>query len=172
VGWGTTDNIFILRQIIEKAYEYNINLHVLFVDFKQAFDSIQGIKICEILQQTEIPAKFVRLIEITVEQSEGRTIHEHNLSEKFSVFKQVRQGDNFSTVFLNVTLDDIIKKCMSRETVADKMTQINMCADDVVMMAKSTKPIKELLKPLKENAHEVGLSINQEKTKCLEINAN
>ena len=172
MGWGTTDNIFILRQIIEKAYEYNINLHVLFVDFKQAFDSIQGIKICEILQQTEIPAKFVRLIEITVEQSEGRTIHEHNLSEKFSVFKQVRQGDNFSTVFLNVTLDDIIKKCMSRETVADKMTQINMCADDVVMMAKSTKPIKELLKPLKEIAHEVGLSINQEKTKCLEINAN
>jgi len=61
---------------------------------------------------------------------------------------------------------------MSRGTVADKMTQINMYADDVVMMAKSTKSIKELLKPLKENAHEVGLSINQEKTKCLEIIAN
>ena len=25
VGWGTTDNIFMLRQIIDKAYEYNIN---------------------------------------------------------------------------------------------------------------------------------------------------
>jgi len=145
---------------------------VLFVDFKQTFDSIQRIKIYEILQKTEMPAKFVRLVEIKMEQSEGRTIHERNLSEKFSVFKRVRQGDTFSTVFLNVTLDVIIKKFMSRGTVADKMTQINMCAEDVVMMAKSTKSIKELLKPMKENAHEVGLSINQEKTNCLEINAN
>jgi len=60
---------------------------MLFVDFKQVFDSIQRIKIYEILQQTEMPAKFVRFIKITMEQSEGRIIHEHNLSEKFSVFK-------------------------------------------------------------------------------------
>ena len=153
-------------------YEYNINLHVLFVDFKQTFDSIQRIKICEILQQTEMPAKFVRLIKITMDQSEGKTIHEHNLPEKFSVFKRVRQGDTFSTVLLNVTLEDIIKKLMSRGTVAEKMTQINMYADDVVLMARSTKSIKELLKSLKENALEVGLSINQEKTKSLEMNAN
>lgn len=56
-GWGTTENIFILRQIIEKAYECNKNLHVLLVDFKQVFDSIIWIKIYEILQQREIPAK-------------------------------------------------------------------------------------------------------------------
>jgi len=28
-GWGTTENVFILRQIIEKAYECNVNLHVI-----------------------------------------------------------------------------------------------------------------------------------------------
>jgi len=56
-GWGTTENIFTLRQIIEKAYECNINLHVLFVDFRQIFDSIIRTKIYEILQQREMPAK-------------------------------------------------------------------------------------------------------------------
>jgi hypothetical protein len=61
-GWGTNDYIFILRQTTEKAYEYNINLHVLFVDFKQASNSIKRIKIYEMLQQTEMPAKLVRLI--------------------------------------------------------------------------------------------------------------
>jgi len=60
---------------------------------------------------------------------------------------------------------------MSRGTVANKVTQINVYADDVVMMASSIKSIKELLKSLKENSHEVVLSINQEKTKYLEINA-
>ena len=56
-GWGTTENTFILKQIIEKAYECNINLHVLFVDLKQVFDSIIRIKIYEILQQRKMPAK-------------------------------------------------------------------------------------------------------------------
>lgn len=40
----------------------NINLHMLFVDLKQAFASIKRIKIYEILQQTEMPAKLIRLI--------------------------------------------------------------------------------------------------------------
>ena len=34
---STTDNIFIMRQILEKCYEYNIEMLVLFIDFKQAF---------------------------------------------------------------------------------------------------------------------------------------
>jgi hypothetical protein len=61
-GRGTADYMFILRQIIYNANEYNIHLHVLFVDLKQAFASIKRIKIYEILQQTEMPAKLVRLI--------------------------------------------------------------------------------------------------------------
>jgi hypothetical protein len=28
-----------MQQILEKCYEYNIEMHVLFTDFKQAFDS-------------------------------------------------------------------------------------------------------------------------------------
>ena len=37
---STIDQIFIIRQTQEKAYEYNIHLHNLFQDFKQAFDSV------------------------------------------------------------------------------------------------------------------------------------
>jgi hypothetical protein len=40
-GQGTNGNIFIQRQIKEKAYEYNTDLHMLVVDFKQAFDFIK-----------------------------------------------------------------------------------------------------------------------------------
>lgn len=33
-GKSTTDHIHTLRQLIEKYYEYNKELHILFVDFK------------------------------------------------------------------------------------------------------------------------------------------
>jgi len=44
-------------------------------------------------------------------------------------------------------------------------------ADDLVIMARSKRAMEELLKALNEKANEVGLSINQEKTKYLENNA-
>jgi hypothetical protein len=63
----------------------------------QAFYSTKRIQIYKIQQQTEIPAKLVRLIK------EGRNDLEYNLSEKFSVFQGVRQSDALSTVLFNVT---------------------------------------------------------------------
>jgi hypothetical protein len=40
-----------------------------------------------------------------------------------------------------------------------------------VIIARSKKAMEELLKTLDENANELGLSINQEKTKYIETNA-
>jgi hypothetical protein len=38
---ATTDHIFTLRKIIEKCREFNIDIHMLFIDFKKAYDSIK-----------------------------------------------------------------------------------------------------------------------------------
>jgi replication fork clamp-binding protein CrfC len=37
---STTDQIFATIQTHEKTYEYNIHLHILYTDFKQAVDSV------------------------------------------------------------------------------------------------------------------------------------
>jgi hypothetical protein len=78
----TTDNKFILRKIVGKAYECNINLHVLFLDFKKAFDSTKRIKIYEILQQTEMPENYYIIMD-----DNGKIILENYLSDKLSIFK-------------------------------------------------------------------------------------
>ena len=52
---STIDNIFILRQIYEKCHEYNIELHNVFADFNQAFDSINGSTVTKVLEEMQIP---------------------------------------------------------------------------------------------------------------------
>lgn len=37
--------VHVMTKIIEKSYEYNIDLSILFTDFKQAFDRINKEKI-------------------------------------------------------------------------------------------------------------------------------
>jgi len=37
-GWLTTDNLFMLRCILETFHERNIDMRLLFIDIKQAFD--------------------------------------------------------------------------------------------------------------------------------------
>ena len=50
-----------LRNITEVAYEYNIQLDILFIDFKQAFDSIYRYKMIKILLLQVMPSKLIRL---------------------------------------------------------------------------------------------------------------
>jgi len=55
---GTINNIYTLRQIIEKAYK--IQMDILFIDFKQAFDTTYRNKMIKILQLQGIPSKLIK----------------------------------------------------------------------------------------------------------------
>jgi len=63
-GKSTTDQIFTIQQIMEKYYEYDKDLFMIFVDFKQAYVSINRQQLWTALRNFEIPEKLVRLIEI------------------------------------------------------------------------------------------------------------
>lgn len=39
-GRSTVDEIFLLRQILEKTFEFNIDTYHVFVNFKAAYDSV------------------------------------------------------------------------------------------------------------------------------------
>lgn len=51
----TIDHMCVRRQIMETFYEFNKDLHMLFFDFKQAFDHINREHFCAILMNLEFP---------------------------------------------------------------------------------------------------------------------
>jgi len=71
-NWSTIDNIFIVRQIIEKCHEVNIELHNIFIDYTHAFDSVFRAKIIECLNKYEVPSKLIKLIARTLQDTQAR----------------------------------------------------------------------------------------------------
>jgi hypothetical protein len=61
---STADQIFCIRQILEKKWEYNSTVHQLFTDFKKAYDSVRREVLYNILIEFGIPTKLVWLIKM------------------------------------------------------------------------------------------------------------
>jgi len=68
-GMSTTNHIHTIRQLMEKHYEYNKELHMLFVEFKQAYDSINCKQMWIALRKFSILDKLVRPIQMCNEQT-------------------------------------------------------------------------------------------------------
>jgi len=56
------DQIFTLRQIIERCVAGNTNILINFIDFRKAFDSVQRTMVWSILAQYGIPGKIIDVI--------------------------------------------------------------------------------------------------------------
>jgi hypothetical protein len=64
---STIDNLFIIRQIIEKCHEFNVELHNVFIDCTQAFDTVLRDKIFKCRNKYGVPSKPMKLIAKTLQ---------------------------------------------------------------------------------------------------------
>jgi hypothetical protein len=55
---SATDQIFYIRYVLEKKWEYNGTVHQLFINFKKAYDSVRGVILYNILIEFGIPRKL------------------------------------------------------------------------------------------------------------------
>ena len=62
VDFDATGQLLIIHQILEKEWEYNEAEHQLFIDFKNAHDSVRREGLYNILIESGIPMKLVRLV--------------------------------------------------------------------------------------------------------------
>jgi len=96
--------------MMEKHNEHNQDLHVLFVDFKQAFDSIDRYKLYQVMEDMKNTTARVKVTS--------------KLSNSFTFNAGVRQGDGLSTTLLILALHHGVQKIDQRGTIFTKLSQI------------------------------------------------
>jgi len=90
---STTDNIFIVRQVYKKCHEYNIDLHNIFIDFPQAFDTVNRDVIYNSLIKHNIPDKLIKLIKLTMQRTKIKVKVNNSYSEWFEMKTRVKQRE-------------------------------------------------------------------------------
>ena len=79
------------------------------------------------------------------------------------------QGDPLSATIFNLILDSVIKKLNLGGDISLKLKQIVAYADDVALLARSPKVLKEIFHKLQNEATLVELNIDEDKTKYMQI---
>jgi len=88
------DQIFVIRQILQKKWKYNKDVYILFVDLKKAYDSIHRESLINILKEFRFPRKIVNLI---VQPIKVKILN--TTSQPVRVTTGLRRGDALSPVF-------------------------------------------------------------------------
>jgi len=167
IGRSTTDQCFTMSQIFEKCHEFNINIHCLFIDYKQAFDKLSRNYIDYNLKILGIPQKYINLINMTLAHSNAKVILNGEMSDEFDMKSGVRQGDSLSTLLFNLTLHAAINEIDRGGTIFYKSTQICAYADDIVIIARNKESLQNAFIQLEQATRPAGLRINEEKTKYM-----
>jgi hypothetical protein len=90
---STIDQIFVVRQTLEKCSEYSVDIHMLILDFMQAFDSVSRRTLYDALLNFGTPVKLINLIQMTMSQTIGKVLVGNQASRVIQVKSGVRQGD-------------------------------------------------------------------------------
>lgn len=168
-GRSTTNHISTLRRILEKSWEFNIDIHVLFIDFKQAYDSVKREELFKAMEYFRFPKHLIEITKATIKVVGCRVRVERDLSESFTSQRGLRQGDALSCLLFNIVLEKVVRDAGVETTgsIFNKSTQTMAYADDVALIGRSFISVKEAFIALESAAKRMGLLINEAKTKYL-----
>ena len=121
---STIDNIFILRQIYEKCHEYNVELHNVFIDFNQAFGSINRSTVTKLLKEMHIPGKIIRLVTLVTQHTQAKIKLNSEYTEQLEVKTEIRQGDPLSTILFCTVMESLMKKLEMKGNISTRLQTI------------------------------------------------
>ena len=91
-GRSTSDMIFTLRQLQEKAVEQQQTLYIVFVDFSKAFDTVDRSTLWDVMKVYGCPDKFTNMVRQFHDNMTAVVSGGGSTSTPFSVCHGVKQG--------------------------------------------------------------------------------
>ena len=164
-GRGCTHAIFALRQLCERAIEYDQDLHLVFVDQEKAFDRVNRDKLWRVLEQYGVMGQLLDNIRAIYANSRSAVRTSSGTSDWFPVTSGVRQGCNLSPLLFVIYMDQITKEANPDPEALNEL----MFADDQAMMNNDKTQLQEHIDQLNESCETYSMKISTSKTEVMTV---
>lgn len=176
---STTDNLFILKSLIDIVQSQKKKLYCCFIDFQQAFDSVWRVGLWQKLISNGVKGKCFRLILNLYKDIKSKIKTVAGSSEFFDCRKGVRQGENLSPFLFTIFLNDL--ECFLRSKHIDGVKidydledasfylklLVLLYADDTVIFSENKDDLQHALSEFENYCHTWKLTVNTSKTKIV-----
>ncbi|XP_060064977.1 uncharacterized protein LOC132545315 [Ylistrum balloti] len=139
-GRSTTQQVFILRNIIEQVNEWQATLYLNFIDFEKAFDSIHRESRWTIMRKYRVSDKIVSIVRLFYEDFQCAVENQGETGEWFNIKTGVKQQCNMSGFIFLVIMDWVIRKAVGngengiRWSLTTKMEDLDF-TDDISLFS-------------------------------------
>lgn len=168
---GCQDQIFCMRQIIEKSYEKNKDLFMCFVDLEKAYDRVPREKLFSVLSEYNINEGLLRAIQGMYKNSRAAVRIDGRISDWFNVATGLKQGCPLSPLLFVIFMDKIIKTARlgGSINIGGNVISSLAYADDLVLMANSIADLQESISDLEKGCSDFGMKISASKTQVMHV---
>ena len=163
-----TDHIATLRIIAEQSLEWNTSLHIAFIDFEKAFESVDHSALWKILRHYGIPEMFIAIIQQSYYNSQTRVIHNGERTLPFSVKTGVRQGCILSPMLFLLVIDWVMKTTTQGSRMVIQSSLLSQLHDldfayDIALLYHDHKHAQDKFRSLATTTGMTGLTIEKSK---------
>lgn len=176
-GRSVIDNIFTLKQLIEKRTRRGREVHLGFIDLQKAYDNVPVARVWEEMDGLQISENLIGATQNLYKNNTSQIKIYSRLSDPFPVSKGLRQGCCLSPTLFKIYLHQILqqweKQCrvMGMTIGEDKLFTLYF-ADDQVVIAEDADDLSFMIRKLNEHFLKAGLNINMDKSEYLAVGKN
>ena len=146
-------------------------MYSAFIDFKKAFDFVVRDVLWFKLIQNGVRGKILNVIQSMYSNIKSRIKFNDNLSNEFSSYIGVRQGECLSPFLFSMYINDLENELMQNGVEGIDMGMLKLYlllyADDIVIFSNTSDGLQKGLDVLSDYCQRWKLSVNTEKTKIM-----
>ena len=163
--------IFSLKTAIDDFKRLSTKFHVVFIDFADAFGSVNHEYIFETLQDLGIPYSLLCIIEDIYKYSTFQVICKEGLSKTFFIIRGTKTGDPLSGLIFLVVVDRVCKPMVTTAMINANLQneqRLNpipvLCfADDISLASFKLDILKEMTSSAEPEMERAGLDVKARK---------
>jgi hypothetical protein len=168
-GYSTSHHAFTLYTLVQQAFTNGAALHVAFIDFKKAFDTVSRPLLWQKLKHIGINGRVLASVIALYTGATARVRTSSGFTPSFRQDMGVRQGCVLAPLLFVLFIRDLSLALETCSTVKLGNVNINhlLYADDFVLMADTEAHLQLLLNKLAAYATENKLAISLAKSKVM-----